>query len=219
MTLVMIILYYRQILKVNEECEKAEGVVGNITIGFGKKVQKRENAISVVNERVERLASEGEDLLRKMDNHERRLAEITNKAEKKLQSRSKIMTEVEAIEERTRQAASMQETIEQKIDKLKKARSEVATKPKLEIVAPIPIERKRALAHLTEYQLKILEILATEGEKTAPEMKDKIGITREHTARLMKRLCEEGYAERHMGETHHRTYVYRITEEARAILK
>ena len=52
-TSIMIILYYRQISKVNEECEEAEDAVSDITIGFSRKMKKQDNKISVVNERVE----------------------------------------------------------------------------------------------------------------------------------------------------------------------
>lgn len=227
-TLVVTILFYRQISKANDEYEEAKTVVGDITITFGRKMRKQENGIRSVAERVDRLSSEGENVLRKMDSNERQLAKITSKAEKALQSRSKMMAEVKVIEERIGQVVSTQETIKQKIEateetvkqkieELEKARSKRArTRPKRKIVTPISIKRERALAPLTEYQLKILEILATEGEKTAPAMKDKIGITREHTARLMKRLYDEGYVERDMQKM---PYVYRIKEEAREILK
>ena len=213
----VIILFYRQISKANHEYEEVKSVVGDITIGFGRKMRKLENGISLVAERVDRLSSEVENVLRKMDEHERRLVDITSKTEKALQSRSKMKAEVEAIEEKIRQAVSRQEMINQKIDKLEKTRFERArTRPKRKIVTPIPIKREQALAPLTESQLKILEILATEGEKTASEMKDKIGITREHTARLMRRLYDEGYVERDMRKM---PYVYRIKEEAREIIK
>ena len=227
-TVVVTILFYRQITKANDEYEEAKSVVGDITVSFGRKMRNQENGISLTAERLDRLSSEDENVLRKMDTHERRLAEMTNKVEKTLESRSKMMAEVEAIEEKIGQVVSTQETIKQrieateetvkqKIEELEKARSKRArTRAKQKIITAISIKGEKALAHLTEYQVKILEILATEGEKTAPEMKDKIGITREHTARLMRRLYDEGYAERDMRKM---PYVYRIREEAREIME
>ena len=227
-TLIVTILFYRQISRANDEYEEAKSAVGDITVDFSRRMRKQENEISFVAERVDRLSSEGENVLRKMDEHERQLAKITGKAEKVLQSRSKMVAEVKAIEERIGQAISTQETIKQKIEateerarqkieQLEKARSKRArTRAKQKIITAISIKGEKALAHLTEYQVKILEILATEGEKTAPEMKDKIGITREHTARLMRRLYDEGYVERDMRKM---PYLYRIKEAAREILK
>jgi hypothetical protein len=51
---------------------------------------------------------------------------------------------------------------------------------------------------------------------TAPDVKDEINLTREHTARLMKKLYETGYLER---ETRKLPYYYSIKEEMVKILK
>jgi predicted transcriptional regulator len=48
----------------------------------------------------------------------------------------------------------------------------------------------------TPTELQVLTILASEGPKSAPEIGKVVGRSREHTARLMKRLYEEGYIRR-----------------------
>ena len=48
----------------------------------------------------------------------------------------------------------------------------------------------------TPTELQVLTLLAREGPKSAPEIGRVIGRSREHTARLMKRLYEEGYIRR-----------------------
>jgi len=72
------------------------------------------------------------------------------------------------------------------------------------------------LASLTETELDVLEALATEGRKTAPEIKERIKLTREHTARLMKNLYERGYLER---STQKIPYSYSIKDAMRKILR
>ncbi len=72
------------------------------------------------------------------------------------------------------------------------------------------------MAPLTETELSVLEVLASEGKKTAPEIRSRIKLTREHTARLMKKLYEKGYLEREAGKM---PYSYSIKEEMRRILK
>ena len=69
---------------------------------------------------------------------------------------------------------------------------------------------------LTETELTVLETLAAEGAKTAPEMNKRINLSREHTARLMKKLYENGYLER---DTRKIPYTYRIKEEMLKILR
>ena len=48
----------------------------------------------------------------------------------------------------------------------------------------------------TATELQVLTLLATEGPKSAPEIGRAVGRSREHTARLMKKLYQEGYIRR-----------------------
>ena len=48
----------------------------------------------------------------------------------------------------------------------------------------------------TPTELQVLTLLANEGPKSAPEIGKAVGRSREHTARLMKKLYEEGYIRR-----------------------
>jgi DNA-binding MarR family transcriptional regulator len=53
----------------------------------------------------------------------------------------------------------------------------------------------------TPTELQVLTMLANEGPKSAPEIGRIVGRSREHTARLMKRLFEEGYIRRDQSRT------------------
>ena len=48
----------------------------------------------------------------------------------------------------------------------------------------------------TPTELQVLTLLAVEGPKSAPEIGRIVGRSREHTARLMKQLFDEGYVRR-----------------------
>lgn len=48
----------------------------------------------------------------------------------------------------------------------------------------------------TPTELQVLTLLASEGPKSAPEIGRAVGRSREHTARLMKKLYQEGYIRR-----------------------
>src|SRR5207302_3950983 len=48
----------------------------------------------------------------------------------------------------------------------------------------------------TPTELQVLTMHANEGDKSAPEIGRVVGRSREHTARLMKKLYEEGYIRR-----------------------
>ena len=63
------------------------------------------------------------------------------------------------------------------------------------ILAPVP-ELGTLPSITTPTELQILTLLANEGPKSAPEIGQLVGRSREHTARLMKKLYEEGYIRR-----------------------
>jgi DNA-binding MarR family transcriptional regulator len=108
-----------------------------------------------------------------------------------------------------------QDRVMKKLVEIEKSKQE-AYASEVKIEAAIPIKKEKALEPLTETELMVLETIGKEGEKTAPEIREKIGLTREHTARLMKKLYKDGYLER---DTHKMPYIYRLKEEMKKILK
>lgn len=83
-------------------------------------------------------------------------------------------------------------------------------------VPVMPIKRDKAMASLTETEVTVLEFLSFEGPKSAPEIKEKVGLSREHTSRLMKKLYEEGYLERETGKL---PFKYSAKKEMEKLLK
>ena len=63
------------------------------------------------------------------------------------------------------------------------------------VLAPMP-ELGTLPSITTPTELQVLTMLANEGPKSAPEIGRVVGRSREHTARLMKKLFEEGYIRR-----------------------
>ena len=80
----------------------------------------------------------------------------------------------------------------------------------------VPIKRDKALASLTNTEVAVLEMLSYEGAKTAPEIKERVSLSREHTARLMKKLYEDGYLERVIGKI---PFKYNVKKEMEKFLK
>jgi DNA-binding MarR family transcriptional regulator len=93
----------------------------------------------------------------------------------------------------------------------------VIPETRTETTLPVmPIKRDKAMASLTETEVAVLEFLSSEGPKTAPEIKEKVQLSREHTARLMKKLYEQGYLER---ETDKLPFKYSVKKEMEKLLK
>ncbi|MGP3667692.1 MAG: helix-turn-helix domain-containing protein [Candidatus Bathyarchaeota archaeon] len=72
------------------------------------------------------------------------------------------------------------------------------------------------IARLTATEMKVLKVLATSGPKTASEIREIIGKTREHSGRLMKKLFLEGYVER---DTTTIPYTYKISKKIKDSLE
>ena len=81
--------------------------------------------------------------------------------------------------------------------------------------APIPVEGDNILQQITGTELEVLKMIVDLGEGTVPEIKGVIGKTREHTARLLKKLYEKGYIDRN---TSSMPYRYSIRKEIRELI-
>ena len=69
---------------------------------------------------------------------------------------------------------------------------------------------------LTPTEIQVVKMLSEEGPKAAPELGKRLNKSREHMARLMKRLYLEGYVDR---ESNHTPFRYRLSEKLRSTLK
>lgn len=216
LTLGAAILYYRRIRRVREEYEAAKGVVGDIVISFNKQLKVQEERLTGVARKTYVLSSKSDDVKRKIKSGEQQLAELATKVEAASKREQAVLLKLDESEKKREELRAVQKEILQKIEVLDKVERELSAMPEAKIEAVIPIKRERALAPLTETELTVLEMLAAEGEKTAPEINEKLQLSREHMSRLMKKLYLNGYLERNPQKI---PYTYRIKEEMLRILK
>ena len=203
------ILYYRRIKRVHEMYDEAKNVVGDIVVSFNRQLQRQEDRLGTVAYKTEVSLSRSEGAVNKVKAQDKQLSDLAAKVEDVSGIEKRVSAQIEDVRKKVEDVIAKQK-------KFMKKTAEVPAVSEAKIKAAIPIKRERALAPLTETELSVLEILAAEGKKTAPEIRDKIKLTREHTARLMKKLYEKGYLEREAGKM---PYSYSIKEEMRRILK
>ena len=204
-----VLLYFKRVRRAHEKYEEAKDVVKDIVISFNNQLQQLEERVGLIGHKLEFLSVKREDvtgITDQLKKHEKRLSDITSKVDTSLALKEQMLPQIEKLNERVDNVVKAQEDMAQRISKPQE----------VQIRGVIPIKRERALAQLTATELRVLEILTDEGQKTAPEIKSEIGLTREHTARLMKKLYVKGYVERDETKT---PYAYRIKEEMRKILK
>ena len=209
-------LYYRRIRKAQEAYEDARSVVGDVIISFNKQLEKQEERLYAVAHKIDALSSKSEKFEKEIKNHDGQMGKLTAKIKDTLETEQKVLTRFKEVDGKIGGLVAAQKKMSQKIEGLEKIGPEISAMPEAKIEAVIPIKRERALAPLTETELIVLETLAAEGEKTAPEMNRRINLSREHTARLMKKLYENGYLERN---TRKIPYTYRIKGEMLKILR
>jgi hypothetical protein len=213
--LVAVFLYYRRLKLLRYEYERARGVVEDIVVGVDTQFRRQKDRVLYVAEKVEAASVENKKVVSRIDEYEGRLSEVTKAVGDVPQIEERFSGQLKAMRNEVEGIKEAQNKVMQKLGEIEKIKQEVYV-PEVKIEAAIPIKREKALEPLTETELMVLETIGTEGEKTAPEIREKIGLTREHTARLMKKLYKDGYLER---DTHKMPYVYRLKEEMQKILK
>jgi len=214
-TILALLLYYRRIRTLRQEYERARGVVEDIVVGIDSQFRRQKDRVLFVAQKIESASLENKKVVKKIDEYEGRLTDLANLMGDVPQLEERVSGQLKEMRSEVEGIKASQDKVMQKIVEIEKLKEE-AYVPEMKIEAAIPIKREKALAPLTETELMVLETIGREGEKTAPEIREKIGLTREHTARLMKKLYKDGYLER---DTHKMPYVYRLKEEMQKILK
>jgi DNA-binding MarR family transcriptional regulator len=132
------------------------------------------------------------------------------------QSGTNILSGLTGLESKIRDIEASQGTLKEKVAGFEQQIQKFTIAPEINNEPVILIKRDKALAALTDTEIAVLEMLSSEGPKTAPEIKDRVQLSREHTARLMKKLYEEGYLEREVSKI---PFKYSIKTEMEKLLK
>jgi DNA-binding MarR family transcriptional regulator len=165
---------------------------------------------------VEGNSAKADTSLRKIDNVEKKMAPLENQFGTVSQNNANILSGLTGLESKIKDIEASQETLRLKIAGFEEQIQKVTVAPEIKSEPVVPIRRDKAMAALTDTEIAVLEMLSSEGPKTAPKIKDRVQLSREHTARLMKKLYEEGYLEREVGKIPFR---YSIKKEMEKLLK
>jgi DNA-binding CsgD family transcriptional regulator len=208
--------YYRQLRKAQKEYEKAKEAVEDIVLSFNRELKQEADRLEIVAFKVEGIASKTDNSLKKADIVEKKIAPLESSVSIISESNASILARLTEVDMKMRDAEASHETLKTKITALDEQLQKATVIPEGGSEPVIPIRRDKALATLTDTELTVLEMLSTEGSKTAPEIKERVQLSREHTARLMKKLYEEGYLERETGKI---PFKYSVKKEMEKLLK
>jgi hypothetical protein len=208
--------YYRQIRKAQREYEKAKGAVEDIVLSFNRELKREADKLEIMAYKVEGSTSKADTGLKRIDNIEKKIAPFESQVNTISENSTTLLAKLTGFDMKMRDIETAHETLKTKIAGVEEQVQKFSTSPEARNEPVIPIKRDKAMAALTDTELAVLEMLSTEGSKTAPEIKERVQLSREHTARLMKKLYEEGYLERETGKI---PFKYSVKKEMEKLLK
>ena len=215
--------YYRQVRKAQSEYEKAKDIVDDIVLSFNRELKREAEKLDLIAFKIEGNFAKADASLKKAEALEKKMTPIENQisviSKSIAQTSTSILSGLTGLESRIKDVEAAQETTKGKIARLEEQFEKITVAPEIQSepsMPVIPIRRDRAMASLTDTEVQVLEMLSSQGPKTAPEVKDRVHLSREHTARLMKKLYEEGYLER---EARKIPFRYSIKAEMEKLLK
>ena len=191
-------IFYQRIKMAQMEYDDSRGAVQNITSTFTRQVKRMESEIN----RVEREALQAKYMANEAVSAGHGSGDAT-------------LAGLEKVKELNVRVENIETSIESMRDNLKKIASQPRVISQQSVMAPIPVEGDDILHQITETEMEVLKMIVDLGEGTVPEIKDVISKTREHTARLLKKLYEKGYIDRN---TSSMPYRYSIRKEIRELI-
>lgn len=231
---------HNQYEKSLKEYEKAKDFIEDIVLSFDRELKRESSKFDIMVSKVESSYNTAETSYRKAERLENKIEPlqtqlialsqsqeaisqtVTANFTENMQNNTSIISGLSNLSTKLQEIIVTQESLKNRISGFEDQIQKLSLAPlpqetRLEVVLPqVPIKRDKALAALTETEIAVLEMLSKEGAKTAPEIKERVHLSREHTARLMKKIYEEGYVDREAGKIPFR---YTIKKEMEALLQ
>ena len=142
-TISALFLYYRRIISLRQEYDRAKGVVADIVVSVDGQFRRQRDRVLFVAQQVEDVMVENERVTKRVDEYDGRLTELTRQMadvphiEEKVSGQLKEMrSEVEGIKE-------AQEKVMQKLVEIEKIKQR-APVSEVKIEAAIPIRKEKA---------------------------------------------------------------------------
>ena len=215
-TVAAAVVYYRQLQRTRREYEKAKGVVDDIVLSFNRQFKNDTGKLEALGYKVEAAHSRADGARTKAEELDGMLRALESRVATDSVDREAIHKRLAELERTASDAIASQQAITSKVATLEERANQLNLASEVRVEGVIPLKREKALSKLTNTEVAVLELLVSEGAKTAPEIKAKVRLSREHTARLMKNLYEEGYLER---ETAKIPFRYSVKSEMERLLK
>jgi len=188
------------VARTTKEYRDARTVVKAVITTYGKKLVRQEETCQSISTELAHLRGS----IEKLETHESEVSQVS-------QATSASVELTQALKETSDNLRLLNERLSiQDGDPINQVQIDRSKETRLNLVT-------RGNQEVTATEVFTLKILATEGAKASTELHKRVGRSREHFARLMKRLYERGYVDR---DTSKIPFTYRINENiARKVLE
>lgn len=208
--------YYKQIRRAQKEYEKAREALKDIILSFNRELKQEADRLEFVAYEVEGNNGKVNTALRMINNIKEKNSHFETKLAVISDNNASILSKIKEVYSKTQNIEEVYKMLKVKMKEIEEQMQKLSAIPETLKKPVMPIRRDKAMAALTETEVTVLELLSAEGLKTAPEIKERLKLSREHTARLMKKLYEKGYLERETGKIPFR---YSVKKEMKKFLK
>ncbi len=199
-TTIASIIYYRIISQAQEEYVQSRDIVRGLTNGFTRQISRLTDAIS---------------------GFESDASDAYMVAAQALDASKLAVEASKSGGDERKLLAERFEGTEKTIAELRREIQELSKRPvphmrPAPIDAPIPLQQRDVLDQLTTTEFDVLVLIDELAEGSVPEIREKIQKTREHTARLLKKLFDKGFIDRN---TSSMPYRYHLRKEIVELVK
>jgi len=208
--------YSKRIRYAQKEFEKSKNGLKDIVLSFNRELRREAENIDIIRYKIEANAAKINSDDKKIEILAYKIGTIENQLANSSESKGDVGSNLEDYVLKLQNIEVLYKKLNDKIVEIESQISNTPTLTEASIEPVITIKRDKVMAALTDTEIQVLEMISDEGAKTAPEITNKLGLSREHTARLMKKLYEKGYLERETGKI---PFNYTIKKEMEKFLK
>jgi chromosome segregation ATPase len=207
--------YYKRLRKAHKEYERARDAIEDIILSINREMRREAGKLETMEYKIAGISGKVDTALTRIDSIkdeklpiETRLVSIEDNAAKAVATITQLTDRAGGLEKAVEFLDGRVKSFEKQFQRLP-SNLESGDEP------VIQLRRDKAIGPLTDTEISVLEMLSKEGAKTAPEIKETVKLSREHTARLMKKLYEGGYVDRETGKIPFR---YNVKKEMEQLL-
>ena len=204
--IILIYKHYNKILDAQKEYAVAKQLVSNIVLTFRKRVNEQNIKVDNILYDIEELQSSIEKRRKQEIYFQENINIIIESMTSVFTINKKLVDNFIVLNTKIDKLKTTDKILYNTLELFKKEQKELLQNP----ILKLPSDQRKSFVKLTRTERQIIQILLSEGAKTAPKIMDEINKTREHTSRLMKKLWQEGYIER---DTNSIPFIYRPTKE------